>query len=459
MPSIRISLIQNQNQQNKSVVLVNKPTLAEILSLAKNKLRMKSKLVFSKYGNELSNDQELSEYCEIETDLFISAGEGFIGNVSNQPVLQQASIKIIASVSFIDQEAVSQLKTTATLPGIKHAIGMPDLHPGNKFPIGCVFSSEAIIYPALIGGDIGCGMSLYSLDGCKNLSAEAISKALYGIEGEYDGDLSEFTGKLELGTPTYGLGTVGTGNHFVEFQLIEQVVNEQLFNLHSLDSSCGYLLIHSGSRGLGQGILDRYTSEHGSKGVELNSEVGRAYLKEHDNAVEWAKANRKLIKHRVLERVGITNSSLVLDITHNSVVEKEWANGLQYLLHRKGAAPSDQGLIVIPGSRGDYSILVCPIGSQEANGYSVAHGAGRKLSRSKATAVMRQKYGKSDRAVKELQSTRFGGKVICEDKNLMLEESPEAYKDVSGIVEDLKGIVEVVAILKPVCTYKYRKDE
>ncbi|WP_339136635.1 MAG: RtcB family protein [Candidatus Electrothrix sp. GW3-4] len=110
--------------------------------------------------------------------------------------------------------------------------------------------------------------------------------------------------------------------------------------------------------------------------------------------------------------------------------------------------------MVIPGSRGSYSYLVQPTGSQEANCFSLAHGAGRKWKRSGARSRLKGKYTRES-----LLQTGFGSRVICEDRDLLYEEAPQAYKNISVIVQDLQdaGLLKVIAVLQPLITYKVRK--
>ena len=175
------------------------------------------------------------------------------------------------------------------------------------------------------------------------------------------------------------------------------------------------------------------------------------YLKQHDNAVSWARENRALIAERFLRQIG-SEASARLDACHNAIVKIPW-EGESAWVHRKGAAPSDQGALVIPGSRGSWSHLVEPTGPQEANAFSLAHGAGRKWTRTAARDRL-QKYRAS-----QLVRTALKSRVICEDKELLYEEAPEAYKKVDDVIEDLVafGLVRVLAILRPLITYKVRR--
>jgi release factor H-coupled RctB family protein len=126
-------------------------------------------------------------------------------------------------------------------------------------------------------------------------------------------------------------------------------------------------------------------------------------------------------------------------------------------LHRKGAAPADQGPVIIPGSRGHYSYLVLPSKDNadlEHAAYSLAHGAGRKWARGKALQLGKANSKKAD----ALTTTELGSRVICENKDLLYEEVPAAYKEIETIIADLKSfkLISVIAIFKPLITYKTR---
>ena len=122
--------------------------------------------------------------------------------------------------------------------------------------------------------------------------------------------------------------------------------------------------------------------------------------------------------------------------------------------HRKGAAPHAGNLVVVPGSRGTLSYLIAPRGSAAEFGYSLPHGAGRKWSRADARSRLRDRY-----RVADLQKTALGGSVICEDKDLLFEEAPDAYKDIATVAADLvvNGMGAIVATLRPLITYKVRQ--
>ena len=283
------------------------------------------------------------------------------------------------------------------------------------------------------------------------------------------------TGGMDMSAFDATLGTIGAGNHFAELQVrhelllvmhwlvlccfqvtiivvalkdtapfnrsiimllattfnpqrVEQVIDHELFHQLGLDETSLYLLVHSGSRGLGSAILDAYIRQHGTSPLVQDSPDAIRYLQMHDNALNWAKRNRALIAKRFLELLGEDPQQCpcVLDVWHNFVAQKEFKEEHdqqqppeeepsqqqqqqppppppqqqqqqheaknRLWLHRKGAAPADCGPVVIPGSRGSFSYLVMPCNASPLSGYSLAHGAGRKWNRSKALETIKNRY-------------------------------------------------------------------
>lgn len=358
---------------------------------------------------------------------------------------------------WMEDAAVSQLHTTAKLPGIRAAVGLPDLHPGRGYPVGAAFFSVGRFYPALVGGDIGCGMSLLATDlRIHKTSAPRLAKAVGNIDGplpvdELTGDvLGELhaiavrTGVASAAQLQASIGTIGSGNHFAEVQVVDQVHEPGV-----LDAKRVYLLVHSGSRGLGGAILRAHVDGLGHGGLAAGSDEAAQYLRQHDAALRFAELNRAHIAQR-LARALRTEAQPVLDISHNHVVPHDW-RGEAGWLHRKGATPADHGLVVIPGSRGDYSHVLRPVAGRHEALDSLAHGAGRKWARSDCLGRLRPRF-----SLAELLQTRFASAVVCADKALVYEEAPQAYKDVDAVVATLieAGLVQPVARLKPLLTYK-----
>jgi release factor H-coupled RctB family protein len=361
---------------------------------------------------------------------------------------------IASSNNWIEGEALRQLEKTSQLEGMIKCSGMPDLHPGKGHPIGAAFISKDIFYPFLVGNDIGCGMSFFETGiSLKKSKTDKWIKKLSGLESVWEGEKNEYLKEFNIEETPFdsSLGTIGGGNHFAELQSINNVVDEQEFEKLQINDKNLFLLVHSGSRGLGESILREYTEKYGSKGIRVDDEYSQIYLKKHDHAVNWARANRKIIAHRFFEQLN-TDGKQITDVCHNNVASINY-QGCNCWIHRKGATPTE-GATIIPGSRGAFSYLVIPQGNQENNCYSLAHGAGRKWSRKEMKERLEKRF-----SVENLKKTDLGSFVICEDKDLLYEEAPQAYKNIDVVVNDLveAGLVKVIAILKPVITYKTRK--
>lgn len=360
-------------------------------------------------------------------------------------------VKVICSrKTGVEGEAINQLEFASKLEGMISAYGMPDIHPGKGYPIGASFLSKDIIYPYLIGNDIGCGMSFFQLD-INRLKQDRTIKKIKNLDIFDDSYLSWFN-KFNLENKfEYSFGTVGGGNHFAEFQQVEKVINQEVFDEYNLNKKSFFLLVHSGSRGLGELILNDHIRKFNSKGLHIkNEELSfKEYMKKHNEAIQWAKLNRLVIADKLSKQLNF-KYDLLNDIEHNFIEE---VNGL--FLHRKGAIPSNKGLVVIPGSRGHNSYLVKPKNKKIENSlFSLSHGAGRKWKRSEVKKRLSHKY-----KVNDLQKTKMGSRVICEDKDLLYEESPLAYKNISNVIQDLidYDLIKVIAILKPYITYKKKR--
>lgn len=401
-------------------------------------------------------------------------------------------IKIYAHNSYVPSEAQSQLEDLKKLSGVKYLIGMPDLHKG-KFPVGSICVTEQYnIYPELVGTDIGCGMSLikttmktnkyspkqlerlaekidigkfvfaneekkqYHLDKFYSNTINLGKFKSYPIDLSYWNNLSIELDKLSSELKNLGLkyldsmGTIGLGNHFVELLQFDKTVSDEFVKKYNIDESFYYILVHSGSRGLGEEILQLYL------GKQINL---LQYKILHDYAVEWAKHNRWAIAYQFANYIG-SELEYVLDLTHNWV-ESVIIENNKYNIHRKGAAPVISNLpVIIPGSRGSRTWLVepnHPIHSLET-GYSLSHGAGRKISRLKAQEGMKAK-SESDREICCQGDKDIDNIVICQDANLFYEEAPFAYKDIQAVIDDLEyfNLAQPICSFIPVITFKCKK--
>ncbi|KAF1953332.1 hypothetical protein CC80DRAFT_537559 [Byssothecium circinans] len=535
MPATRVTIAINSNQSIRAPLLIPEKVALNprdvIFKAAKAKLRLKRpvRIFLGGAGDELAYEADWKLHLRNDATLVISQGEEYIGLMRDaeedcDDVDPECPVVILAEKAYVDETSIKQLETTArTLPGIIHAVGQPDLHPGSKFPIGAVFVSHYWIHPPLIGGDIGCGMAWYKttltrdqVDGDKG---RKIAEKLRGLEGEWrtQRERQEWLQDRAAGwsyatgrVTDKALGTIGAGNHFAELQVVEELSVSAL----GVQQNDVILLVHSGSRGYGAQVLKESTAGSHISLEECSEEADR-YLRDHDNACQWAKANRDLIAVRFLaclepsepvwdlgrnsgkimdlvKDVSATKAKLaerrVVDIWHNNVERVEWppqppstpasasASTLSEKLgalsideqsepdyvyiHRKGAAPTYNPstkapltLLPLPGSRGTPTLIIKPIFSEatgwgQLNALSLAHGAGRSMSRAKALTSLGQKY--KNQNLLEPSKSGEGTWVICDEKDLVYEEAPDAYKDIHAVAEDLvrEGAAQIVGWCK-----------
>lgn len=366
---------------------------------------------------------------------------------------QTAHTRVIAEEKvWIEGEALRQLDLVSKFKGMVACVGMPDLHPGKGYPIGAAFLSRDWVYPSLVGSDIGCGMHLTqtSLSSSK-LRLKAWIEQMNGLDQPWEGDPSFYLAKNNMISTQWdhSLGETARGNHFCELQMIDTVQNLNLFEKLNLDENKLFLLVHTGSRGLGQEIYTNHAKQWGDSPLESKGSDALEYMISHDHAVRWAKINREICAQRAMSALD-TDGHEVLDICHNSVTNVEYDNK-QYLLHRKGAAPVDQGPVMIPGSRGSLSYLVQPLAGNLDSLWSIAHGAGRKIARHEAKGKLRDLYTRD-----RIKENPFGGRVICGMDSMIWEEAPECYKDIRTVIDSLEkaGLIETIATFKPLVTFK-----
>jgi release factor H-coupled RctB family protein len=346
-----------------------------------------------------------------------------------------ATVTVFASPgSWIESDAVDQCHQVAALDGMLHVAGMPDLHPGKGAPIGAAMLST-VLYPHLVGSDIGCGIAVFPVD-LRRVAPERLAARFPDLDAPVDPVPDVPAGYLA------GLGTVGRGNHFAELARVGTVLHAGHAARLGLSAGDLVLVVHSGSRGLGERILRAHTDEHGAG--PATDPAG--YLRRHDEAVRWGSLNRRLIAARVAHAIGATPREPIVDQCHNLVEVR--ADGTY--LHRKGAAPGEDRDVLIAGTRGTPSYLVAAHAGPQAN-HSVAHGAGRKMSR--ADALRR---GRAKHTVEELRRTPLGSIVVCGDRQLLFEEAPTAYKRIEQVIADLVDhqLATPVVTTVPVITYK-----
>lgn len=382
----------------------------------------------------------------------------------------------------VDDKAKEQLMATSTLPFIfKHLAVMPDVHLGKGSTIGSVIPTHSAIIPAAVGVDIGCGMiavqtSLMASDLPDNLHSlrveieKAVPHGLSPAKGRRDvgswetppSIIDEYWLKLLPGfekltekyprfekTNNYRhLGTLGTGNHFIEICLDEAVRV--------------WIMLHSGSRGIGNAI-GSFFIELAKKDMEKhfinlpNKDLaylveGTEYFDDYVEAVHWAQEfarfNREAMMHNVIlaMRKIITKpftTHLLAVNCHHNYVQKEHHFGKNVFITRKGAVSARKGeLGIIPGSMGARSYIVRGLGNEESF-CSCSHGAGRVMSRAEA----KRTFNISD----QIKATEG---VECRKDEDVIDEIPMAYKDIDAVMHAQKELVEIVHQLKQVICVK-----
>jgi release factor H-coupled RctB family protein len=345
--------------------------------------------------------------------------------------------------SWIEGAAVDQLNHVAALEGVRHVAAFPDLHPGKYGPVGCAILADRV-YPQLIGNDIGCGMSLFALDiPARKLNPDKAAEKLRALDGGFDGDSGEHLEANGLPTDLFAasLGTIGGGNHFCELQAIHEIFDEAA----NFAKEQALLLVHSGSRAFGMQVFEEAQAD-GGEALLAGSPLLDAYLTRHSQAVRWASLNRHIIALRAARALR-GECELIADSPHN-IVEAQGS----LFLHRKGAAKADLPLVPLAGSRDALSFILRPSGTDSDALSSLAHGAGRKYDRSS----MPGRAGRTKSEREQLVRTSFGGRVVCEDRQLLIEEAPSAYKNPEQVVQDLQdfGLAAPIASLRPVVTFK-----
>lgn len=445
------------------------------------------------------------------------------------------------ALQHLEDGAIEQIANVASLPGIqKFAIGLPDIHFGYGFPIGGVgaFSARTgVVSPGGVGFDINCGVRMIrtnlTSDDIKPKMKEIVDKlfvnvpsgvgskgkirlgeneindildfgAEWAVENEYgweedlkfleengrmlDADSDSVSEKAKKrGIPQ--LGSLGSGNHFLEVQKIDEIYNEDVAKAFNLEEGTITIMVHSGSRGCGHQvcsdylrIMDKAYKRHHINIPDrqlacapIDSKEAQGYFRAMAAAANYAWANRQMMVHWVRETFEkIFNQSaedmgmgVIYDVAHN-IAKKEVHNikgrNEEVIVHRKGATrafgpgrieiPKEYRNIgqpvLIPGTMGTASYILhgTDVAMEDTFG-STAHGAGRKLSRSGA----KKKYT-ADEIKSDLESK--GIYVKANSAPVLAEEAPGAYKDVDQVVRtsDTTGIAKLVAKVVPLAVTK-----
>ncbi len=341
-----------------------------------------------------------------------------------------------------------------------HLAVMPDVHLANDVCIGVVMATKDFIYPQAIGQDIGCGMTAIRFHDAwrifqKNSNCSQIYKGLGkllpiikhpGASAFLPDELKEYRlshkslEKLKSRDGRYQFATLGRGNHFLEFQLDEEM---QI-----------WLCVHSGSRNIGRAINDFHLRQAkdantGLKYLLANSAAGKAYVNDLGWAVNYAKLSREYIISAVSEffrqlyGISVEESSLI-DCCHNHVQQEKHFQE-DFWVHRKGAIQADENILaIIPGSMGSFSYHVYGK-ALEKSLRSASHGAGRQMSRSEAHKNI---------AKKAFQQSMKGISYDRSRESSLIEEAPQAYKDIDSVMRAQADLVKIMRKLRPVLNYK-----
>jgi len=436
--------------------------------------------------------------------------------------------RIYVSEKMLDEvfkdKSVEQLINTACLAGIiNYSMAMPDIHEGYGFPIGGVAAMDkeiGVISPGGVGYDINCGMKLLRSELSEKdilsyldklateiqkevpsglgkgrqikLSIENLDKILKGgaeklVEQGYgeEEDIKncESNGYIEQADPTAvsfhaknrgrdQVGTLGSGNHFLEIQKVDEIFDENTAKKFGLFKNQVVVMIHTGSRGLGHQIATDYIQimmrtmpkynislpDRELACVPFKSNEGQRYFSAMSAGANYAWANRQMIAHYIRkawkevlgEKVKLT---AIYDVAHNiAKLEKYEVNGKEreLVVHRKGATRAFPGQpVLIPGSMGTASYVLVGTEKGKDSWYSTCHGAGRTMSRHAATRAL-----SGQEIINQLKAK--GILVKCYSMRGIAEEAPQAYKNIDEVVEVVHqaGLSQKVARLVPLAVIK-----
>ncbi len=364
----------------------------------------------------------------------------------------------------LEAGSIEQIENAVQLPVSVRGALMPDAHIGYGLPIGGVLATRNAVIPYAVGVDIACRMKLTVLDMHPNMIRGEQKRLANAIEAETRfGIGANFPRQLRRDHPVMAedwhispitlrnrdkaweqLGTSGSGNHFVEFGILEV-----------LDEAVGLakgqyvaLLSHSGSRGTGASVCDYYSKlamdlhpelpkqlRH-LAWLDLDTDAGREYWAAMQLMGLYAAANHALIHKHIAKNLG---AKVLLDIeNHHNFAWKEEHDGETVIVHRKGATPAGKGVLgIIPGSMGAPGFVVRGKGN-EASLQSAAHGAGRRMSRKQAIKSFTWHDVKKYLRERDVTLISAG-----------LDEVPMAYKDIHEVMAAQQDLVEVLARFDP----------
>ena len=363
----------------------------------------------------------------------------------------------------LDAELRRMLDRLREVRGVERIAVMPDAHPAEGVAVGVVVATRGVVIPRAVGGDIGCGMAAIRFDGpAAAIASESVAARLFeGLAREVptnrhprrtmpdalpphlaERPLSDAVlESMKERDARVQLGTLGRGNHFLEFQ--------------ADDDGVLWLMVHTGSRAVGPAVTrlawSRATKR--SKSLELldvDSDAGHAYLDDLEWALAYADENRRRIVDAVVRLVDAELGfrpipESYFSCRHNFVRLEDHDGETPWWVHRKGAMSAREGERgVIPGSMGTSSFHVEGRGHRSALSSS-SHGAGRAMARGVAMKTI-----SSRRLLDEMRGVYFDHRLV----NRLRDEAPGAYKDIGKVMRAQRDLVRIVRRLRPILSYK-----
>lgn len=386
-------------------------------------------------------------------------------------ILETERVPIKMWLNDLESNALTQAQNLANLPfAYSHIAIMPDAHSGYGMPIGGILATKNEIIPNAVGVDIGCGMiAVKSNLSVSGLEKKVLQKIVHQIHRSIPvgfnkhkvardaslmpqgHNIDEMTiVKEEFSNALKQLGTLGGGNHFIELQ---KDTDDFL-----------WLMIHSGSRNIGQRVANHYNKlaenlhlrqdQFVDPKIELcylpmNSAEGNSYYNEMRFCYEFGMKNREEMANKIMEIIGseIINTEFQkpINLSHNYANWETHFNE-RVLVHRKGSTPAMKGQLgIIPGSQGTKSYIVEGLGNPESF-MSCSHGAGRKFGRSSAQKTLNL----------EVEQAIMNNQGILHNLNSIkrLDEAPGAYKDIEVVMKNQSDLVKPIVELSPIAVIK-----
>lgn len=384
-------------------------------------------------------------------------------------VIETQTVPIKLWAENTEEGCLEQARNLASLPFVKEWVAlMPDAHQGYGMPIGGVIATDRVVIPNAVGVDIGCGMKARKTN-LTELDKETLKKILNQIQRDVPTGFSHHGKDQEMSSELLSrvqemsfdneelrgmyrdmgeqMGTLGGGNHFIEIQ--------------RGDDGHIWIMLHSGSRGIGKKTCDYYNkiaeelnTQWYSQGAEelaflpLDIPQGQEYLVAMRIAMQFAEENRLMMLERVTAAIAkfVPNMEVEEAIdTHHNYASMEHHFGKDYLVHRKGAVRAI-GKVIIPGSMGTFSYI--GEGLENPQSFcSCAHGAGRRMGRKEA---MRQFTAQS--VLEEMKQKDI--ELFKVKKEDVAEECSASYKDIDVVMENQKDLVRPLVKLRPLGVVK-----